>query len=322
MIGEAGEDYVLEAGNNVVKPRSRWKILAACAACAALIAAAYPIYRAAHPALHDYTVMEGGSLTTQGDVKAPAGSGADAPAPAPSEAYVGGDAGQEGIDGAYYGVPGQDAPAQEAAMEQYDNFWRNLGLSYAEGEYPEWCSGVWIDNSYQPEARLAVAIVDGFRTPELEAQIVSGCGGEVIFKDVKYTWAHLKGLMEQVVELLDGTGLCCGIGVDGEANCLGVDLYSDQAIPDEILAELARLDPDGDAIRVRVFAGQTINTDIVKGCDPGIVEGPVPEPAPIDGDEQDPPAEVSIAPGGARPIEDYEQDIPAETAQPAIAEAE
>ncbi len=50
----------------------------------------------------------------------------------------------------------------------------------------------------------------------------------------------------------------------------------------------------GDAIRVRVFAGQAINTDIVKGP----------------------------APGGTQPIEDYEQDISAETVQPAIAEAE
>ncbi len=61
------------------------------------------------------------------------------------------------------------------------------------------------------------------------------------------------------------TGLDCGIGVDVMGNCLGVDLYSDEAIPDGILAELARLDPGGDAIRVRVSAGQAIDTDIVKG---------------------------------------------------------
>jgi len=291
MIGEAGEDYVLEAGNNVIKPWSRWKILAACAACAALVAAAYPIYRAIDPPLHDYTVMEGGSLTTQGDMKAPAGSGEKAPAP--GGAYVGGDAGQEGIDGDHYDVPGQDVPVQEEASAQYDSFLKNLGGE----DYPEWLAGMWLDND-QPDntARLTVAIVDGFRTPELEAQIRAWCGGtgEVLFRDAKYSHSYLDGLMEQVVDLLDGTGLCCGIGVDVAANCLGVDFYSDQAIPDGILAELARLDPDGDAIRVRVFANQTIDLDIVKG--------PVP--------------------GGARPIEDYEQGIPAETAQPAVAEAQ
>jgi len=311
MIGEVNEDYVLEAGNNVVKPRFPWKGWAV--ACAVLALCAFPIWRMARTGhdlpqnaaapLHGYTVMEGGGsvLTEQGKIEAPAGSGERAPVPAPSEAYVGGDAGQEGIDGAHYDNPGQDVAVQEEASAQYDRLLQNLG-----GEnYPEWLAGAWLDND-QPDntARLTVAIVDGFRTPELESQIRAWCGGtgEVLFQDAKYSHSYLDGLMEQVVELLDGTGLCCGIGVDAEANCLGVDLYSDQAIPDGILAELARLDPDGDAIRVRVFAGQTINTDIVKG--------PVPDPA-----------EVSIAPGGARPIEDYEQAIPAETAQPATAKA-
>ena len=36
MIGEVNEDYVREADGNVVRPRFRWKTLAACAACAAL----------------------------------------------------------------------------------------------------------------------------------------------------------------------------------------------------------------------------------------------------------------------------------------------
>ena len=74
MIGEVNEDYVLEAGNNVTRPRFRWKTLAACAACAALVLAAYPVYRAVNPPLHEYTVEKGGGiLDTQGDIKSPAG---------------------------------------------------------------------------------------------------------------------------------------------------------------------------------------------------------------------------------------------------------
>ncbi len=45
MIGEVNEDYVREADGNVVRPRFRWKTLAACAACAALALGAYPLLR-------------------------------------------------------------------------------------------------------------------------------------------------------------------------------------------------------------------------------------------------------------------------------------
>ena len=58
MIGEVNEDYVLAADSNVVRPRFRWKALAACAACAVLALGAYPVYQAVNPPLHDYTLME------------------------------------------------------------------------------------------------------------------------------------------------------------------------------------------------------------------------------------------------------------------------
>lgn len=299
LIGEANEDYVLEAGNNVTRPRFGWKTLAACAACAALVLTAYPVYRMAQrqPAsgllpLHDYTVMEGGGiLDTQGGIKAAAGNIGGEPATMPGGAYVGNDGGGEsGIDGANYSIPGQDAPAQETAMAQYDSLLQNLGagtpeeqlLAAARGEpagaYPAWYGGSWIDNSYYPEAKLAVAIVDGFRTQELEAQITEWCGGEVVFKDVKYSWSHLDQLMTPVTEALKGTGLSCGLGVDVMGNCLGVDLYSDGAeVPNEVLVKLAQLDPQGDAIRVRVFTQSmsTLTDEIGKGPEPGGKTEPV-----------------------------------------------
>lgn len=273
LLGEVNEDYVLEAGNNVVKPRFRWKTIAACAACAALVLGAYPVYRAAHPPLHGYTVLEGGGMTTLDDVKAPAGGESD-PSAIPGGAYVGGDKGETGIDGTEYTVPGQDAPVQEKAAAQYDALMKNGGIN-AAAPNPDWYGGAWIDNSFYPEAKLAVAIVDGFRTPELEAEITGWCGDGVVFQSAKYSHTYLDGLMEQVAPLLDGTGLNCGIGVDVMANCLGVDLYSNgQTIPDSILAELAKLDPAGDAIRVRLFTGKldTLTDDMVKGPAPAPVE--------------------------------------------------
>ena len=267
LIGDVNEDYVLEAGDNVVKPRFGWRKLAVCAACGLLVLGAYPMYRMSQSQepsgllpLHDYTIVEGGALTTQGEEKVPA-RGTDASAPS------GEDSGQEGIDGIGYDVPGQDAPVQEKAAAQYDALIKNGGVLAAEPDL-DWYGGAWIDNSYSPEAKLAVAIVDGLRTPELEAQIEEWCGGEVVFQDVNYSWSHLDQLMASVSEVLDGTGLFCGIGVDVMENCLGVDLYSDgKDIPKEVLVKLGQLDPKGDAIRVRVFAGKldTLTDEAVKG---------------------------------------------------------
>lgn len=318
LLGEVNEDYVLEAGNNVVKPRFRWKTLAACAACGLLVLGVYPAYRMSrnqnldlpglHP-LHGYTVVEGSGMTTLDDVKAPAGGESD-PNAIPGGAYVGGDKGNTGIDGNEYAAPGQDIPVDETAADQYDRLLRGMGM-HGEGaaSYPDWFAGAWIDHGGAPgtPAWLTVAIVDGFRTPEREAEITGWVQGGVTFRDAKYSHNFLDGLMEQVVPLLDGTGLNCGVGVDVTANCLGVDLYSNgQTIPDSILARLAQLDPAGDAIRVRLFTGKldALTDDMVKGpapVDPEARPTPAEEPAPAPVENGGP------VPGGANSAEDLPQ---------------
>lgn len=282
MIGEVNEDYVLAADSNVVRPRFRWKTLAVCAACAALALGAYPLYRAANPQLHDYTLTENiaDSADTakewDGLAKAPAGGVQDVPtadsgadevppvlgAPAAPEAAEGRtDKGGEmedesaitGFDGAKYWV--EDVPAQEAAL-WYDALLQTMRLE----ENPEWFGGAWIAG----DQLLAVAIVDGFRTTELEAELqkAAGAGAVLQFSTVKYSMEFLNGLMEPAARALEDTGLSCGIGVDVTANCLRVDLYSvGAAVPDDILERLAHLDPDGDAIRVRVSKGAAISPD-------------------------------------------------------------
>lgn len=281
MIGEVNEDYVQAADSSVARPRFRWKALAACAACAALALAAYPAYQAANPPLHGYTLIENcadsADTVKEPDelAKAPAEGGQNGPsadsdadeappvlgAPtAPETTYRGGEKGAEsavsgGSNAAMDRAPVQDAPMQEAAL-WYDALLRTYRLD----ENPEWYGGAWIAG----DQLLAVAIVDGFRTPELEAEIreAAGDGAVLQFSTVKYSMEFLNGLMEPTTRALDGAGLTCGIGVDVRANCLGVDLYSGgAAIPDDILARLAHLDPDGDAIRLQVFKGASITSD-------------------------------------------------------------
>lgn len=312
LIGEVNEDYVQAADIHVVQPRFPWKPLAACAACAALVLGGYSIYRAANPPLHSYIVMEGGALTTyqgeSGPVKAPESGADDTNGPvhdfAPTYnvaiedglADIGGepvyneqgDAGS-GIDGAYYG-PGQDAPMQEKAAAQYDNFVKSSGLTGSADWLPEWCGGLWIDNSYFPEARLTVAVVKEFRTPELEAQVQEWCGGEVEFKDVKYSWSHLDGLMGPVGEVLNGKapdGACFGFGVDVIENRLTVDVYGG-GISNEVLAGLARLDPEGDAVLVRVFPDAlSVMDEVEKAPGPEPNEEAIPGGAWVESDSDD-----------------------------------
>lgn len=317
LIGDVNEDYVQAADGKVIRPKFRWKTIAACAACAVLVLGAYPAYQAAHPPLHSYTVLEGGGMTTQGDVKAPAG-GTFGPGIMPGGAYVGNDRGETGIDGTEYTGPGQDAPVQEKAAAQYQGLLQGLGGQggYEPEAYPGWYGGAWIDNSFYPEAKLAVALVDGFRTDELEAQIEEWCGGEVVFKDVKYSRSYLDQLMEPISQVLEEADmdLLCGFGVDVMENCLGVDIHSDgKDIPKEVLAKLAQLDPDGGAIRVRLFTGRldTLTDETVKGPAPAPA-APDEQPVPAvieDGDQiyhgEDAPADA--IPGGASPVGELPQ---------------
>ena len=198
-----------------------------------------------------------------------------------------------GIDGTICTEPWGDIPVQPAA-EWYDA----LLCTYWLEEYPEWYGGAWLAG----DELLAVAIVDGFRTPELEAEIkeAAGDGAVIRFSTVKYSMEFLCGLMEPAVRALDGSGLSAGVGVDVMANCLGVDLYSDgQNISDDVLAALAHLDPDGDAIRVRLFVGA------LSDYDETAMKGPVSN------------AISTPVPGGARAFPEEETPAYTENGQPA-----
>lgn len=296
MIGDVNEDYVLEAGNNVVKPRFRWKTLAACAACAALVLGAYSVYQAAHPPLHGYTVLEGsGMAEPQALVK---GGGIDTPEQNTPDPAQTGD-----------GQP-SDVSAQWKAIAQYQGLLNGMGGQ--EGRepepYPDWYGGAWIDDAGD---KLAVAIVDGFHTSELEARIEEWCGGEVVFvQDMKYSYAHLLSLTDQILQALqehlnqdDVWATFTSMRPDMMANCLVIDFSGTPA--DAVLAFLAQLDPAGDAIQVQTYTDKP-NSLTDKGPAAAPVE-PEVRAAPattVDGGEtvyhgEDAPADA--VPGGAQP---------------------
>ena len=192
----------------------------------------------------------------------------------PGGAYVGNESTPSGGD---YWIedPGSDlsgAPTDKAAATQYGRLLQGMGVrGDEEHAYPDWFAGAWFE-----DGMLTVGIVDELRTPELEMEIKGWVQTDIAFQGAKYSYTYLNALMEKTVAHLEGTGLTCGIGVDVIANRLGVDLYSEETTPEfkKVLAALAELDPAGDAIQVRVFAGQ-INT-----LTDGAADDPIPTPVP------------------------------------------
>lgn len=312
LIGEVNGDYVLAADGKAARPRLRWRAAAAMAACAALVLglAALPSLTAQPPApegtqapdgalvsrpgLHDYVLFGQAVITTtEGEAPkrplvpyAPAGGGdvpgRNPPAPDPEQPPRG---------------SGPDVPSQEEARAQYDRLLRWMGG--VDGQEPavcpDWFGGMWLDGE-----TLAVAVVDSLRTPALEEQLSRQAGGEVLIQGVKYSKNYLDGLMDgvtQVFEELD-VHISSVYGVYVMDNCLGLDFYG-QIPSDALLAALAELDPAGDAIRIQVFAGGSLQVTDEEAANAG----------------QDAPADA--LPGGARPEAPPQDKGAQETPQPA-----
>ncbi len=274
LIGSVNEDYIQAADSKVVRPRFRWKTFAACAACAAVMICAYPVYRMVNPPLHSYTMVEHGGTMNTLDGESTVTGGQGVTDNLPGGAYVGNGSTPSGGND-WLEDPGSDlsgAPTDKAAATQYDRLLQGMGAR-GNGEivYPDWFAGAWFEDGI-----LTVGIVDELRTPELEMEIKGWVQTDIAFQGAKYSYTCLNALMEKTVARIEGAGLTCGVGVDVTANRLGVDLYNEETAPEfkKVLAALAELDPAGDAIQVRVFAGQT-NT-----LTDGAVDDPIPAPVP------------------------------------------
>lgn len=274
LIGSVNEDYIQAADSKVVRPRFRWKTFAACAACAAVMICAYPVYRMVNPPLHSYTMVEHGGTMNTLDGESTVTGGQGVTDNLPGGAYVGNGSTPSGGND-WLEDPGSDlsgAPTDKAAATQYDRLLQGMGVR-GNGEivYPDWFAGAWFEDGI-----LTVGIVDELRTPELEMEIKGWVQTDIAFQGAKYSYTCLNALMEKTVARIEGAGMTCGVGVDVTANRLGVDLYNEETAPEfkKVLAALAELDPAGDAIQVRVFAGQT-NT-----LTDGAVDDPIPAPVP------------------------------------------
>ena len=274
LIGSVNEDYIQAADSKVVRPRFRWKTFAACAACAAVMICAYPVYRMVNPPLHSYTMVEHGGTMNTLDGESTVTGGQGVTDNLPGGAYVGNGSTPSGGND-WLEDPGSDlsgAPTDKAAATQYGRLLQGMGVrGDEEHAYPDWFAGAWFE-----DGMLTVGIVDELRTPELEMEIKGWVQTDIAFQGAKYSYTCLNALMEKTVARIEGAGLTCGVGVDVTANRLGVDLYNEETAPEfkKVLAALAELDPAGDAIQVRVFAGQT-NT-----LTDGAVDDPIPAPVP------------------------------------------
>lgn len=249
------------------------------------------------PGLHDYFLFEEERAlkSTAGDAAAPAEGVDDAalekgpapePAPAPNaEAPVSGafedapaDVPYDPESGTLFPYVEETAIDQDEATRQYQSLLQNAGLGYAgEGYYPEWFGGAWIDNDWPDNTgRLTIAMVEGWDTEAMEDMVRGWCGGtgDVLFCTAKYSYAHLNGLMDEISAVFDQYGwLPSAFGANEEANRIELDIFGMPS--DELLADLARLDPEGDAIRVQVFTDRTI-----RFTDDAVMKPPAPAEEP------------------------------------------
>lgn len=232
--------------------RWRYGVLAACAALALCL---YPTCRVlvstARLPLHSY-VTDGGAVgfasehaTAMGD--GDTGGGADP--------FSGSVSAAQQETGDLPNSSGPDAPTQDEANDAYQRL-----MDHLAGDLPDWYGGAYLSE----DNRMVVLLV-GSQDPgdkSLERQVLEWTGdGPVVFGSAKYSLAHLESLMEQLNALWDTDPQCAQVmshwGTYEMDN--RIELTLTQA-DEHTLAQLARLDPDGDAILVRV--GQRASRDL------------------------------------------------------------
>lgn len=139
---------------------------------------------------------------------------------------------------------------QAQALAQYAALFDRFEAEYGPRQYPEWYGGAWLDNSFDDRvARLVVLVVQKYDSKELCLQIQDWAGGELMFTTCKYSLSYLRNLQEQVSDEMHRLGLLAGCGVDEQLNRLELILTE---VTDEALIYLAQLDPEDDAIDVKV----------------------------------------------------------------------
>lgn len=223
-----------------------WTAMAAAAACLTLALCALPQLNARAPK-HSFTTTDQpfSSMETQ---KRPVDgdSGTGSPGAMPGGAYFG------------------DVPVQQGA-EAYLLLQAALGV-----ELPDWYGGAYVDAT----GHLTVLLVESQDPGDksLELQVLEWTNNaSVAFSSAKYSLAHLNGLMASLNGVMDGYDGPSTWGLNEVANRIDLDVPT--PLSDALLEELAKLDPDDDAISVRVYEGSVLDLQ-QKG--PAPTEQPVP----------------------------------------------
>lgn len=197
--------------------------------------------------------------------------------------------------------PVADIPSQPGA-DVYQLLMDHFGQTE-----PDWYGGAYVEKN----GSLMVLLVNdknpGDKTLELEVLDAVGRNAPVGFTGAKYSRSELERLNKELTVLMDGDGIFTSWGIYDDQNRIILDFF--ETPPDDLLAGLARLDPDGDAILVRVVESQNVLTEIQKG------------PAPVDtiGEEDSGGIDVvHIMPGGATVGDDSDQDL--EATEPVVKE--
>lgn len=202
----------------------------------------------------------------------------------PGGAYV------PGGDDPVLGVPAQ--PGADAYQLLMDHFGDAL---------PDWYGGAYVTSRDTLMVLLVSDKDPGDKTLELEVlEAVGGRTAPVGFEGAKYSRNELDRLNGEILALLDGKGIQASWGIYDDQNRIVLD--TDEVLPDELLAALARLDPEGDAILVRVVTGSTTVTDqLVK--EPATIEpGGVQDAPPYGGTVgEDPVEHFATEPGTVAP---------------------
>lgn len=208
--------------------------------------------------------------------------------------------------GAYVG----DVPVQEGA-EDYQKL-----MDHFNGTYPDWYGGAYIDDSGWLVVQLVEDKDPGDKT--LELQVLDWTGnGRVAFTDVKYSLAHLNHLMDELNALPDEDmkfrDVMAGWGIDEEANRIELTL-TQEYVP--ILATLAELDPDDDAIYVQVgqraSTGEDTRIDSAKTEEPAVSHVIQPGGVTAPEDDDNLIADEPVYDGAHYDVENLPEELPEE----------
>ena len=115
----------------------------------------------------------------------------------------------------------------------------------------------------------------------VETEVLAAVGSIPLgFTSAKYSRSDLNRMNGELLTLLDGKGIFATWGIYDDQNRIVLDVQ--EPLPDDLLAAIAEIDPDDDAILIRVVEERTLVTEqLMKGPAP-IGEGvDAPDPGGV-----------------------------------------